>query len=63
MLISLPRQAGAERKIAGKAKMRGNHAHISAPAARGGVGNSRKSKDERGSCSYLCPDRPEQGGK
>ena len=32
MLISLPRQAGAGRKIAGKAKMRGNHARISAPA-------------------------------
>ena len=32
MLISLPRPPGAGRKIAGKAKMRGDHAHISAPA-------------------------------
>ena len=33
MLISLPRQAVAGSKIAGKAKMRGNHAHILAPTA------------------------------
>ncbi len=63
MLISLPRQAGAGRKIAGKAKMRGNHAHISAPAARGGEENSGKGKDERESCLYLCPGRPDPGGK
>ena len=43
--------------------MRGDHAHISAPAGRGGEENSRKSKDERESCAYLCPGRPERGGK
>ena len=63
MLISLPRQAVAGRKIAGKAKMRGNHAHISAPAGRSGEENSRKSKDERESCTYLSSDRPERGGE
>ena len=63
MLISLPLQAGAGRKIAGKAKIRGHHAYVFAPAARGGEENSRKSKDERKSCSYLCPCRPERGGK
>ena len=57
MLISLPRPVGAGRKIAGKAKMRGHHAYIFAPAARSRAENSRKSKDERGSCSYLCPGR------
>ena len=43
--------------------MRGNHAYISAPAGRSGAENSRKGKDERESCSYLCPGRPELGGK
>ena len=63
MLISLPRQAVAGSKIAGKAKMRGNHAHISAPAGRSRAENSRKSKDERKSCLYLCPGLPERGVK
>ena len=43
--------------------MRGDHAHILAPAGRGGAENSRKSKDERESCLYLCLGRPEPGGE
>ena len=63
MLISLPLQAGAGRKIAGKAKIRGHHAYILAPAGRSGEENSRKSKDKGASCLYLCPGRPGRGGK